>query len=80
MLLNYHLTGKEPFIQFTARVFRELSTIYVCVSIPFNSDGGIWDVLLCQTGYIMKILLLLAVLLFYVHGKHLWSCRDGQLT
>ena len=20
------------------------------------------------------------VLLFYVHGKHLWSCRDGQLT
>ena len=21
-----------------------------------------------------------AVLLFYVHGKHLRSCRDGQLT
>ena len=21
-----------------------------------------------------------AVLLFYVNGKHLWSCRDGQLT
>ena len=20
------------------------------------------------------------LLLFYVHGKHLWSCRDGQLT
>ena len=20
------------------------------------------------------------VVLFYVHGKHLWSCRDGQLT
>ena len=19
-------------------------------------------------------------LLFYVHGKHLWSCQDGQLT
>ena len=19
-------------------------------------------------------------MLFYVHGKHLWSCRDGQLT
>ena len=19
-------------------------------------------------------------LLFYVHSKHLWSCRDGQLT
>ena len=20
------------------------------------------------------------MLLFYVHGKHLWSCRDGQLS
>ena len=20
------------------------------------------------------------VLLFYVHGKHLWSCQDSQLT
>ena len=20
------------------------------------------------------------VMLFYVHGKHLWSCRDGHLT
>ena len=20
------------------------------------------------------------VLLIYVHGKHLWSCRDGNLT
>ena len=20
------------------------------------------------------------VLLFYVHSKHLWSCQDGQLT
>ena len=20
------------------------------------------------------------VLLFYIHGKHLWSCWDGQLT
>ena len=24
--------------------------------------------------------LYLVVLLFYVHGKHLRSCRDGQLT
>ena len=24
--------------------------------------------------------LLYVVLLFYVHGKHLRSCRDGQLT
>ena len=25
-------------------------------------------------------LVVLVVLLFYVHGKHLRSCRDGQLT
>ena len=24
--------------------------------------------------------LVVVVLLFYVHGKHLRSCRDGQLT
>ena len=26
------------------------------------------------------LMLLFVVLLFYVHGKHLRSCRDGQLT
>ena len=25
-------------------------------------------------------LVVVVVLLFYVHGKHLRSCRDGQLT
>ena len=25
-------------------------------------------------------LIIVVVLLFYVHGKHLRSCRDGQLT
>ena len=25
-------------------------------------------------------LIVIVVLLFYVHGKHLRSCRDGQLT
>ena len=31
----------------------------------------------------LKVVLLVVVvvaLLFYVHGKHLRSCRDGQLT
>ena len=27
-----------------------------------------------------SLVVLLVVLLFYVHGKHLRSCRDGQLT
>ena len=26
------------------------------------------------------VVVVVVVLLFYVHGKHLWSCRDGQLT
>ena len=33
-------------------------------------------------GTLIPVLLysVVVVLLFYVHGKHLWSCRDGQLT
>ena len=27
-----------------------------------------------------NIVVVVVVLLFYVHGKHLRSCRDGQLT
>ena len=27
-----------------------------------------------------RIVIVVVVLLFYVHGKHLRSCRDGQLT
>ena len=31
--------------------------------------------------HIISILMVVVVvLLFYVHGKHLRSCRDGQLT
>ena len=26
------------------------------------------------------VVVVVVVLLFYVHGKHLRSCRDGQLT
>ena len=36
---------------------------------------------ICCKYYIFNWLLLLFVmLLFYVHGKHLRSCQDGQLT
>ena len=27
-----------------------------------------------------SVVVVVVVLLFYVHGKHLRSCRDGQLT
>ena len=28
----------------------------------------------------LVVVVVIVVLLFYVHGKHLWSCQDGQLT
>ena len=30
--------------------------------------------------YTYELVVVVVVLLFYVHGKHLRSCRDGQLT
>ena len=32
------------------------------------------------TIYLIVVVIVVVVLLFYVHGKHLGSCRDGQLT
>ena len=29
---------------------------------------------------LFKVVVVVVALLFYVHGKHLRSCRDGQLT
>ena len=29
---------------------------------------------------VFKLLIVVVVMLFYVHGKHLRLCRDGQLT
>ena len=29
---------------------------------------------------ILVVVVVVVALLFYVHGKHLRSCRDGQLT
>ena len=44
--LNDHLFGKEQFIRFTVRVFRE-RVIYLCVcaSFTFGFEGGIWDLI-----------------------------------
>ena len=33
-----------------------------------------------SAGHRLTELVVVVVLLFYVHGKHLRSCRDGQLT
>ena len=33
-----------------------------------------------DNSYREKFVVVVVALLFYVHGKHLRSCRDGQLT
>ena len=48
-----------------------VSSLPVCVTPIVVSVTGFLDVV----GGIVVV-----VLLFYVHGKHLRSCRDGQLT
>ena len=46
------------------------SLFFLCFSlVPVNQ----------QTSYVSGFVVVV-VLLFYVHGKHLRSCRDGQLT
>ena len=45
MLLNDYLFGKELFIRFTVRVFRECYQFFVCRSFPFGFEGGLWNVI-----------------------------------
>ena len=39
------LSGKELFIQFTARAFCKLLSIYVFSYFPFGFEGRIWDLI-----------------------------------
>ena len=34
----------------------------------------------CNTDFVCMVLVVVVALLFYAHGKHLRSCRDGQLS
>ena len=43
-----------------------------------GADGGCLDIF--SLVYHFSILVVVVALLFYVHGKQLRSCRDGQLT
>ena len=45
-------------------------------AVPVNGSHNMS--ILVQSTLVISIWLV--VLLFYVHGKHLMSCRDGQLT
>ena len=49
--LNDHLFGKEVFIWFTVRVFRECLSVCVCASFPFGFKGGMWDLIVLVPGH-----------------------------
>ena len=43
--LNYHLSGKQLLIRFTARAIRKVLSIYVFSYFPFGFEGRIWDLI-----------------------------------
>ena len=49
---------------------------YESGALPIALRGPAKNIHAMTTGYIVVYV----VLLYYVHGKHLRSCRDGQLT
>ena len=44
------------------------------INISFN------DIIVLDCYFTDVVAFVVVALLFYVHGKHLRSCRDGQLT
>ena len=61
----------EPTSRFTASFLGLL-----CLPVYLHGTSGMnADYELCKMQCVVVVLLL-----FYVHGKHLRSCRDGQLT
>ena len=43
--LNDRLPGKELFVRFTARAFRNLLSVYVFSYFLFGFEGRIWDLI-----------------------------------
>ena len=54
------------------------STKYVIVNKLCTNEGGIKVIPCFFFSPVQEVVVV--ELLFYVHGKHLRSCRDGQLT
>ena len=51
-----------------------------CLERDFKSQNSIADLKGPKERYMCVVVVVVVVLLFNVHGKQLWSCRDGQLT
>ena len=51
-----------------------------CIFSEASSARFFTRILVLGLGFVLDVVVVVVVLLFYVHGKHLRSCRDGQLT
>ena len=54
-----------------------LFLVFVCLFVCKFYKGAQLLCLFTSSGHFVVVVV---VLLFYVHGKHLWSCRYGELT
>ena len=70
--MTFTLMYKQRDVQFMLMVIVALSLILILTVVSGTQQK--FDI--CQ----VLIKSVVVVLLFYVHGKHLRSCRDGQLT
>ena len=55
MLFSLNMFGKELFIRFAVRVFRERLSVCLCASFPFGFEGGMWDLSLLIRGHCLFI-------------------------
>ena len=76
--LNLH-TEKMLIINILTAAVRQSADLILlsCFSFP-KIQSIVWHTVVKIISYMKR--LFVVVLLFYVHGKHLRSCRDGQLT
>ena len=63
-----------------ARVSNRICGETGCIFLTFIKHNGCTTVELQWLEHLWNHVVGVVVLLFYVHGKHLRSCRDGQLT
>ena len=73
--MNISMETERQYVTFylmknLVRLLRKLDLM----QISLNSDRNVNSIL------IYVVVVVVVVLLFYVHGKHLRSCWDGQLT
>ena len=66
------------------KVLRMIDHILICLSLANDESeygqANVLQMIYWSLDMLKCCIVVVVVLLFYVHGKHLRSCRDGQLT